>query len=354
MARKRILAIYVVLILAGLFVTARVSAYEGRVLERKMNGADVAEIQEMLDKLGYALVADGYFGPQTENAVRTFQQDSGLLADGIVGPETLRALRALGQNQVHKVKRGDSLSVLAHRYGSTVADIMDANDLTDQTIYIGQKLVIPATSYWNGAQGNENAEKLGSEAKGSPVMMTYQVQKGESTYVIAKRFNTSVRAIAEANNLSDPSRLKIGQQLLVPAMAGGADTDGFVWPVLGTISSGYGWRTHPIYRNRQFHGGVDIAIPTGTEVKAAAPGTIIQAGDMGGFGLGLVLDHGNGVTTWYGHNSKLLVKIGDKVVQGQTIARSGSTGVSTGPHLDFRIKINGTTVNPLAWLPKIQ
>ena len=72
---------------------------------------------------------------------------------------------------------------------------------------------------------------------------------------------------------------------------------------------------------------------------------------MGGFGLGVVIDHGGGVTTWYGHNSRLLVKKGDKVVRGQAIANSGNTGVSTGPHLDFRIKINGNTVNPLLWLP---
>jgi murein DD-endopeptidase MepM/ murein hydrolase activator NlpD len=77
---------------------------------------------------------------------------------------------------------------------------------------------------------------------------------------------------------------------------------------------------------------------------------VIKAENMGGFGLGVVLDHGHGVTTWYGHNSKLLVKVGERVVRGQLIAQSGSTGVSTGPHLDFRIKVNGNTVNPAHWL----
>ncbi|MBO8127449.1 MAG: peptidoglycan DD-metalloendopeptidase family protein [Firmicutes bacterium] len=313
----------------------------------------MAEIQKMLEAIGYEVTVDGRFGRQTEDAVRTFQQDTGLLADGIVGPETLKALRAQGQNQVHKVRRGDSLSVLALRYGSTVADIMAANDLTDETIYIGQKLIIPATSYGEKLEESEAARKPAAEveSKGTPVMMTYQVQSGESTYVIAKRFNTTVEAIAEANGLKDPSYLRVGQKLLVPAGEEGAAVEDFAWPAMGPISSGYGWRTHPIYKNRQFHGGIDIAVPSGTDVKAAASGTVIRAGDMDGFGLGIVIDHGNGVTSWYGHNSKLLVKAGAKVVKGQVIAKSGNTGISTGPHLDFRIKVDGHTSNPLIWLP---
>lgn len=339
--------IFLLLVAIVFVITATASANDHPVLKREMTGPAVVRLQQMLDSLGYDLIIDGKFGQRTEMAVRTFQQDSGLLADGIVGAATWQALESLGGHLVHQVVKGDSLSVLAKKYGTTVADIMEANDLTDHRIYIGQKLIIPTKSFHLISSGNAQSEP----SIGSPVMMTYQVQPGESTYVIAKRFNTTVRAITEANNLQNPSLLRVGQRLLVPTPRESAEPGSLVWPVLGPISSGYGWRTHPIYKNRQFHGGIDIAVPSGTTVVAAGSGKVIRAGDMDGFGLGVVIDHGGGVTTWYGHNSKLLVKVGDYVVKGQPIAKSGSTGISTGPHLDFRIKVNGITVDPLSWLP---
>lgn len=341
------LRILILIVIITIVTTGVVWATESPVLKREMTGAAVVRLQQILDSLGYDLTIDGKFGQRTELAVRTFQQDSGLLADGIVGPATWQALESLGGHLVHQVARGDSLSVLAVKYGASVADIMDANDLTDHRIYIGQKLIIPTKSFQANRTDNTNAEP----SIGSPVMMTYQVQPGESTYVIAKRFNTTITAITEANKLKNPSLLRVGQRLLVPTPREVAEPGSLVWPVIGPISSGYGWRTHPIYKNRQFHGGIDIAVPTGTSILAAGSGKVIRAGDMDGFGLGVVIDHGGGVTTWYGHNSKLLVKEGDLVQKGQLIAKSGSTGISTGPHLDFRIKVNGITVDPLSWLP---
>lgn len=317
-----------------------------------MKGTDVAELQKILNSLEYKVAVDGYFGEATENAVRNFQQESGIPADGIVGPETLQMMRATGRNQIHKVRRGDCLSELAIRYGSTVEDIMDANDLTDDTVYIGQKLVIPpaATKGKTPKDDRIGKRQATEEKKETAAMMTYRVQYGENASVIAKKFHTTVRAITEANNLKNPSRLRAGQSLLIPSVGGRATTQRFRWPVKGPISSGYGWRTHPIYKNRQFHAGIDIAVPTGTIVRATAAGKVIRAESMGGFGLGVVIDHGKGITSWYGHNSVLLTKAGEKVVRGQIIAKSGSTGVSTGPHLDFRIKVNGSTVNPEKWL----
>ena len=124
----------------------------------------------------------------------------------------------------------------------------------------------------------------------------------------------------------------------------------FRWPVVGRISSPYGWRTHPITKERDFHGGIDIAVPKGTAVRAAASGRVVTAGWMGSYGQGIVIDHGDGYSTWYGHNSRLLVKAEDYVAVGEIIAEVGSTGLATGPHLDFRIKIYGETVNPLDYL----
>lgn len=128
-------------------------------------------------------------------------------------------------------------------------------------------------------------------------------------------------------------------------------TGSMIWPVRGRISSSYGSRYHPILKKRKYHNGLDIAVPTGTAVKAADGGVVLVSGWRGGYGNYIAIDHGNGVSSAYGHNSALLVKVGDKVVRGQVIARSGNTGLSTGPHVHFEIRINGQPSNPMPYLP---
>ena len=124
------------------------------------------------------------------------------------------------------------------------------------------------------------------------------------------------------------------------------------WPVPGRyeISSGYGNRIHPISRRAEFHTGIDIPAPNGTNIVAADSGTVIISGRMGGYGNTVVIDHGNGLSTLYGHNSRNLVAVGDWVNRGDVIARVGSTGVSTGPHLHFEVRHNGRHVNPGSYL----
>ena len=98
------------------------------------------------------------------------------------------------------------------------------------------------------------------------------------------------------------------------------------------------------------HEGIDIAVPTGTPVAAAASGTVIVAGWMGGYGNLVVIDHGGGVATAYGHNSGFAVGYGQPVSQGQIVAYAGSTGNSTGPHVHFEVRVNGSAVDPLGYL----
>lgn len=125
----------------------------------------------------------------------------------------------------------------------------------------------------------------------------------------------------------------------------------FIWPVRGPISSPFGWRLHPILKKKIFHSGIDIAVPFGASVRAADAGVVAVSGWQGGYGNFIAIDHGNGLATCYGHNSRLLVKEGDKVSQGQVIALAGSTGLATGPHVHFEVRRNGTTVNPMSFLP---
>ncbi|MCG9896162.1 MAG: peptidoglycan DD-metalloendopeptidase family protein [Fimbriimonadaceae bacterium] len=129
--------------------------------------------------------------------------------------------------------------------------------------------------------------------------------------------------------------------LRLPAFRGG-----LVRPTVGRRSSGFGYRIHPIFRTRRMHNGVDIAAPTGTPIVAAAPGVVITAGWLRGYGNTVILDHGGGFSTLYAHCSRLLVKPGQRVKAGELIARVGSTGNSTGPHLHFETRRNGRPVKP--------
>jgi murein DD-endopeptidase MepM/ murein hydrolase activator NlpD len=119
---------------------------------------------------------------------------------------------------------------------------------------------------------------------------------------------------------------------------------GFIWPTSGTLTSGFGWRWG------RMHEGIDIAAPTGTPIAAAASGTVIYAGWMGGYGNLVVIDHGNGLATAYGHQSSIAAGNGTYVSQGQTIGYVGSTGHSTGPHVHFEVRVNGSPVDPLGYL----
>ena len=132
--------------------------------------------------------------------------------------------------------------------------------------------------------------------------------------------------------------------------------DGFCSPVgsgwESRVTSEFGYRSDPFTGQASGHTGIDIAVPTGTPVRAALPGVVTTATyNAGGYGYYVKVDHGNGMVTLYAHNSKLLVKVGDAVEAGDMVSLSGSTGRSTGPHLHFEVRVKGQRVNPRSYLP---
>ncbi len=131
----------------------------------------------------------------------------------------------------------------------------------------------------------------------------------------------------------------------------GVGSGRMMWPISGPITSPYGWRVHPIFGTARYHSGLDIGADYGDPVVAADSGVVIYADWMGGYGNAVIIDHGGGVSTLYGHNSELLVGEGQRVNKGQVIARAGSTGYSTGPHVHFEVRLNGSPTNPLDYLP---
>ncbi len=162
----------------------------------------------------------------------------------------------------------------------------------------------------------------------------------------AARIAAEAKAQAEAEAQAKAKTRIMSYQTEAANYNGGT----LAWPGGGRITSNFGGRTNPINGRSEFHTGIDIAAPTGTNIVAAEGGVVIFSGTMGGYGKAVLIDHGGGLSTFYAHNSKLLVQKGDVVSRGEVVAKAGSTGYSTGPHLHFEVKVNGSAVNPMNYL----
>ncbi len=248
----------------------------------------------------------------------------------------------------YTVKNGDTISTIARRFGLTANTILWANNLTSfSLIRPGDRLTILPYSG-----------------------ILYTVKKGDTLAKIAQKYNIDLEKIISCNTLGNS--LTVGQKIVVPGAKKIADVvavsrqnnnytgisvikdliktpsakisgNKMAWPTVGArISQYFSWR----------HNGIDIANKVGTPIYAADSGTVIiaQGGYNGGYGNTIVIDHGGGKKTRYGHASKLFVKVGDEVEKGENIAAMGSTGRSTGSHLHFEVLINKVRYNPLNYI----
>ncbi|MBE9210005.1 peptidoglycan DD-metalloendopeptidase family protein [Nostoc sp. LEGE 06077] len=190
----------------------------------------------------------------------------------------------------------------------------------------------------------------------------YQTQ-AQSQSEFIQRLNSDRLALETAENQleRDSHNLESLIEEKVAALEGRSKTNSrnsiiirgtgmFAYPSNAPTSSPFGWRVHPILGYRRFHAGLDFAASYGSTIRAADSGTVIFAGWYGGYGRAVIIDHGNGLTTLYGHTSELFVSEGQGVQRGQAIAAVGSTGFSTGPHLHFEVRRRGTPINPADFL----
>lgn len=257
-------------------------------------------------------------------------------------PPSYESIRETPAPQIieYTVQPGDTLEALAQRFGISLGALVGSNG----NILDDLHTLEPGTVLRIVKDG-----------------VLHSVKRGQTLTDIARTYGVSLAEILRANRLEDREYIYPGEEFFIPGastsplfthlqMAGGKRSF-FAWPVRGVLTSGFGPRMHPISGEPDFHKGIDIEVPEGTEVYAACAGRVIVAGHHSGYGLYVVVEHGNGYRTLYGHLSEIEVYRGQFVEGGQRIARSGNTGSSTGPHLHVEILQYGRPLNPLALLP---
>lgn len=284
---------------------------------------------------------------------------------------------------IHVVRRGETLTHIAHTYGTTIEQLLTLNDIKNPNkIGVGDELIVSdnpsvyvvapgdtlsriarsfglSTEHLATLNGITNMDRLypGNELIVAGEPREHRVSRGDTLSGIAGRYGVTTESLIATNHLDRPNVLRIGQRLIIPPTGGGvieatAEARRYQisfnfhrWPVDGVVSSGFG------LRGGRSHYGIDIAAPHGTSIRAVAEGRVVYSDWAGTYGQLVKVDHGHGVETRYAHASRLLVQAGDKVSAGQVIARVGSTGRSTGPHLHFEVRVNGEAINPMDRLP---
>jgi murein DD-endopeptidase MepM/ murein hydrolase activator NlpD len=203
-------------------------------------------------------------------------------------------------------------------------------------------------------------------------IVTMALKSSGKDYTVREIYDF-VTIVAEDSAIKNPNRIFVGQKIDLSAIYEGRAVSTTAplseptsisneraprlpsevqVPVYGRITSRYGMRDHPILETERFHTGVDIAVPTGEDIRPMMSGMVVFAGEKGGYGNLVVIDHGNGMRTRYGHLSDTLVKTGDYLSANQVLGLAGQTGYATGPHLHFEVRQNGQPIDPLSVIPE--
>lgn len=272
--------------------------------------------------------------------------------------ETLRyVLKGTNEERLYKVQKGENYWTIAAKHNIKPEDLEAANpNVKPEKLQIGQEisLIVPKPLVTVVTVENQTyLEKI-------PFDITYEntgaLFKGENEIKLkGKNGQKEVLAEVEKQNGIEVSRIELESKVIenpktqivlvgtkaLPPLIG---TGTFNNPTRGTLTSKFGTRWG------RMHSGIDIAGPVGTAIRAADGGVVTYTGWKGNYGLAVIIDHGQNKSTLYAHNSKILVKVGDKVYQGQKIAEMGNTGNSTGPHLHFEVQVNGVAKNPLNYV----
>jgi murein DD-endopeptidase MepM/ murein hydrolase activator NlpD len=235
------------------------------------------------------------------------------------------------QIRYHRVKSGENLTIIAKKYGISIDTICGSNGLRSYDfIRSGVVLRIPS--------------KDG---------ILTEMEKGKRIVDLAKKYKISIDKIIDENDLSNPDFIANGSLVFIPDAKPQNIIKGFMWPTASRfITCGYGWRRNPFNRSlREFHHGLDIRARY-EWIRSSKYGKVTYTGWMRGYGKAIIVAHPGGYKTLYAHLSRIIVRRGQYVKQGQMIGRSGNTGRSTGPHLHYEIIHHGRHKNPYYYLTR--
>ena len=273
---------------------------------------------------------------------------------------TLAQMRV--EQSTYVVQKGDTFNAIAYSLGMKPYELSVLNpDVMVDKIWVDQELIIQEAVPYLSVE--MVADETYEDVIPSPVEYietpdlyvgdTKVKEQGEDGLALVNAHVTYVNGVEVEREILASQTLK--EATTTTTYTGTtprpvtASNGYFIWPVRGTITSNFGGRS--LWGRYDFHLGLDIACRTGTTIKAADGGTVIKAGWNGSYGNLVAIRHDNGYITYYAHNSSLLVSVGEKVYQGQAIARAGMTGNASGPHCHFEVRINNTSVNPRNYLP---
>ena len=239
----------------------------------------------------------------------------------------VKAASVVSQIRTHTVIAGETLQDIAATYHIDVDTLLSANPDIGELIHPGDRLVV-------------------LPQRG----ILHIVEPGDTSWGISSQYAVAAEIIMKANNKND-EQLFVSDKIFVPGgryravnAISRAVVSRFIWPTLGEFSSPYG------YRWGRLHTGIDIANDLGTPIRAARAGRVVSAGWQSGYGYTVVIEHGNDYSTLYAHLDNYAVSIGQYVQTGQFIAHMGNTGISTGSHLHFEVRVDGKPVNPMSYL----
>ncbi|MGN0731269.1 MAG: peptidoglycan DD-metalloendopeptidase family protein [Treponema sp.] len=338
MNKKAVLTLKIVTAFSAAAVVAGTMTYSYRTADKKK-----LENNDGLGGLEISAVPQYDTQEKIENSVSENVSDAEFIeTDSVQDRKDLLALEEAEKKLIdgglyyssYRIKKGDMIGVIAEKYGISQDTLISVNKIrATRTIQIGQNIKIPSLDG-----------------------ILYTVKKdGETPETIAEKYEVSADEVANVNKIAVNASLDAGQSVFVP----GAELDWitrqeingdlFRKPIRSyyRITSYFGWRGSPFTGRRQFHGGIDMACPTGTPIYAAMEGVISYRGYSNVYGNYVIVTHHSGYKTLYGHMSRFSkLTVGNRVTTGSVIGYVGSTGQSTGPHCHFTVFKNGRMVDP--------
>lgn len=305
------------------------------VRTRQMRVAATKEVVEPLKVKSY-VVAQG-------DSLWSIANSQNIELDTLVGSNTFKTsarlrpgaiLRIPNQDGIFYVmKKGETIEAVCKRYGVSLNKVRNVNpEVNVAKLKADDEIFLPGARPEGLIEHHDNNTRVAEVRRTTTTTTTPAPKK-----TAPARERTPLRV----EKIERPAKGEVAVR-----KAGG----GFRWPIMGRINSPFGWRQHPITRRRDFHTGIDIKADRNDPIKAAGSGRVVYSGWMGGYGKVLVIEHPNGQSTLYAHCSTLLAGKGATVSQNQIVAKIGTTGRSTGPHLHFEVRNGNSPVNPIKYL----